>query len=283
MSFDKRLTPFRDDLAASSLKGKVNAPRYADGVTRFVVIGHAPLKSAPRFDASQETELLFGEAFTVYDSVDGWAWGQAASDSYVGYLPDAALSDTPMSPTHRVAVAMTPLLPAPDIKTPARDFLPMNARVEILGQESNFARIAPEGFVYLPHLNALSDRAIDWVAVASSFVGVPYVWGGKTAAGFDCSGLIQSALQRSGVDAPRDTDMQEKALGQSLPVSIAGLKRGDIIFWKGHVGVMLDAHNLLHANAFHMQVAIEPIGVAVERIAPLAGAITSIRRLSSAA
>jgi cell wall-associated NlpC family hydrolase len=173
---------------------------------------------------------------------------------------------------------MTPLLPAPDLKTPLLDLLPMNAQVRIGADSGDYVQIAPEGFVYARHLIPLSDRVVDWVAVASGFVGAPYVWGGKTASGLDCSGLIQTALERGGIAAPRDTDMQEKALGASLPVS-TDLRRGDMIFWKGHVGVMLDAQQLLHANAFHMQVAIEPLREALARIEPVAGPITSIKRL----
>jgi cell wall-associated NlpC family hydrolase len=279
MSLDPRITPARADLAASHLKGKVDAPRYADGALRFVVLGRAALKKAPRFDAPQETELLFGEGFIVYDSADGWAWGQAIADNYVGYLPDAALSDEAMTPTHRVCVPATPLLPEPNVKTPALDLLPMNARVQIAGVSGDYAEVLPEGYVYARHLIPVEDRVVDWVAIACAFVGAPYVWGGKTASGLDCSGLIQTALERAGIASPRDTDMQEKALGQALPVALDNLRRGDLIFWKGHVGVMLDAQQLLHANAFHMQVAIEPLREALARIEPVAGPITSIRRL----
>lgn len=279
MTFDKRLTPARADLAASHLKGRIDAARYADGEVRFATIGRAALKKEPQFDSVQETELLFGEAFTVYERANGWAWGQASLDSYVGYVPDALVSAETMATTHRVAVPMTPLLPAPDIKKPALDMLPMNARVQIVGATRDFYGIAPQGFVYAPHLVPIADRVIDWVAVASEFVGAPYVWGGKTVSGMDCSGLIQTSLQRAGIDAPRDTDMQEDRIGRSIPIALESLKRGDLIFWKGHVGVMFDTQNLLHANAHHMQVAIEPIRQAIARITPVAGSIASVKRI----
>ena len=210
--------------------------------------------------------------FTVYDRAQGWAWGQAANDLYVGYVKEVVLLQPFWRKPGQRAVA--PLFPAPDLKTPVRDLLPMNAAVPLLERRGDYVRIGDGQYLHERHLGPAEK---DFVAVAERFLGVPYVWGGKTAAGLDCSGLIQTALQATGKAAPRDTDMMEKALGDA--VSLSDLRRGDLVFWKGHMGVMLDESRLLHANAFHMAVAIETLAEALARIEKVAGAVTSVRRL----
>jgi hypothetical protein len=270
---DKRLTPARPDLAAVHLKGVVDAPRFAEGETFSVCLGRTSLRLRPGADAAQDSELLFGENFTVYDRAQGWAWGQAASDLYVGYVREDALG-APIVAQTRVTALMAPMFSAADLKTPVRDLLPLNAAVPVLARDGDYVNVGP-GFVHQRHLAPEGEK--DFVAIAERFLGVPYVWGGKTAAGLDCSGLIQTALQAVGKAAPRDTDMMEKALGEAVRIEDA--KRGDLVFWKGHMGVMLDAKRLLHANAFHMVVAAEPLAEAAARIEKIAGPVTSVKRL----
>lgn len=279
---DPRVNAFRADLAAAALKGVVNAPRFADGNATTVRRGVAPLRTAPELGAALNTQLLFGERFTVYDERDGWSWGQSGLDKYVGYLQTELLDRSTFDPTHRVAGLATPLLPAADVKRAAIDLLPMNAKVGVVGADNHFSKLEDGRFVYAAHLVPVSNRCADWVSAAEDFLGVPYLWGGKTNAGCDCSGLIQTALEMGGVSAPRDTDMMEAVLGAAHESrdDFGGLQRGDLIFWKGHVGVMLDATRIVHANAFHMRVAIEPLGEAADRIAKSEGPIRSIKRLS---
>lgn len=272
---DKRVTPARPDLAADFLKGQVDAARFVPGRPLSVVRGRAPLRNAPAIDAEQQTELLHGEVFTVYESQNGWSWGQAALDGYVGYVHTVFLCE-PVIPTHKVCALSTPMLKAPMVRAASHDALPMNALVRLEKLDGDFAR-TDAGFVAQRHLVPLDWQAEDFVAVAERFAGTPYVWGGKSHAGLDCSGLIQTALQAAGRDAPRDTDMMEKALGHAVDGN--AYRRGDLVFWKGHMGVMLDEARLLHANAFHMEVAVEPLADAVARIAAAAGPITSVRRL----
>jgi hypothetical protein len=271
---DKRVTPARPDLAAAHLKGAVDAPRFAEGEKFSVCVGRASLRVRPGNDAAQDSELLFGERFTVYDRGHGWAWGQAGSDLYVGYLHEDALG-APFAAQARITALMAPVFSAADLKTPVRDLLPLNAAVPVLERDSDYVKIAEGAWLHQRHLEPSMEK--DFVAVAKRFLGVPYVWGGKTAAGLDCSGLIQTALQAIGKAAPRDTDMMEKALGETTALAV--VQRGDLVFWKGHMGVMLDAERLLHANAFHMAVAIEPLAEAMARIEKIAGPVTSIRRL----
>jgi hypothetical protein len=279
MIMDPRLTPARPDLAASFLEGKVEAARFADGKIFALARGRCSLRHAPSADAAQDSELLHGEIFTVYEEKNGWAWGQAKRDLYVGYVHTISLGAA-VEADHGVAAVMAPALHAPDVKHPLGELLPMNARVKVLARENGYARIAGDLYVRESQLRPLGEHAPDWIAVAERFLGAPYVWGGRTAAGLDCSGLIQTAMQAGGIAAPRDTDMQT-ALGTAVPLApdLSGLKRGDLVFWKGHVGVMLDGARLLHANAFHMEVAVEPLAEAASRIARSAGAITQVKRL----
>ena len=273
---DKRVTPARPDLAAAHLKGKVEAARFVEGEKFSLCVGRAALRTAPSDDATQGSELLFGESFTVYERKTGWAWGQAARDHYVGYVREASLGAS-LAPEMRVTALTTPVFSAADIKSALRGLLPLNAEIPTLSRQGDFFAIAPQLFVHFRHLAPLHEFATDFVSVAERFIGAPYVWGGKSVAGLDCSGLIQTSLQAAGISAPRDTDMMEKALG--LPVSRAEATRGDLVFWKGHMGVMRDSKTLLHANAFHMEVFAEPLDQAIARIEKSAGPVTSIKRL----
>ena len=277
---DPRLTPARGDLAAAHLRGLVAAKRYVEGDAARVLAGRAPLRAGPSETAGQASELLFGEQVTVYDRKDGWAWVQAAQDDYVGYVRDDALGAV-VAPGHRIAALSTPLLPAPDMKRPALDLLPMNAKVAVLGHEGRFARIAPRGFVFADHLVPLTTHAPDYVAIAERFIGAPYIWGGKSFAGLDCSGLVQTALEAAGIAAPRDSDLQQAALGQALPVSpdLANLSRGDLVFWNGPVGILCDGARMVHANGHSMDVRIEDVREAAARIERSAGPIAAIKRL----
>jgi cell wall-associated NlpC family hydrolase len=277
--FDKRLTPARPDLAASHLEGRVAAARYVEGRRMQVKDGVADVKRAPRPDARLDTQALYGEIVTVYDEEEGWAWAQLARDSYVGWLPANLLWSRIERPTHRVRVPRAFVFPRPDIKDPPLLALPLGARIEIVSERDAFLVAADGGFIFAEHLAPLDERVADFVSFAEMLIGAPYLWGGKSWLGIDCSGLVQTALDFAGVAAPRDTDLQETALGEPLPEG-AALRRGDLIFWKGHVGVMRDAETLLHANAHHMQVASEAFAPARARILAAGSAVTSVRRVA---
>lgn len=282
--FDRRLTPARRDLAAASLRGQVEAAQFVEGERRQVSVGVADVKNAPAPDAPLDTQALHGEYVTVYEDHEGYAWAQIESDGYVGYLPSAALAPIGPPATHRVNVRRTFIYPAPNMKLPVSGILPFGARVSVVENRAEFAILAGGGAIYAAHLAEVEARATDYVAVAESFLGAPYLWGGRTPDGLDCSGLVQTALTAAGVACPRDTDMQERALGAPLELSaeIPALRRGDLVFWRGHVGIMQDEARLLHANGFHMLVESEPFAVALERIAKNSfGAVTSIRRFDA--
>jgi cell wall-associated NlpC family hydrolase len=281
-TFDRRVTAARPEIAAAHLAGAVTAARFVEGEVRAVIAPHAPLRRAPVPDAMLDTEALRGERFTVYEaSEEGWSWGQLADDDYVGWLPSEALGAPGPAPTHRVAALRTIRFAAPSIKAPPLGALPFGARVAVVEVRGRWARDADGGHIPLPHLTPLSAHDDDFVAVAERFMGAPYLWGGKTVAGIDCSALVQIALQACGLSCPRDSDMQQAALGSPFAGGLAGLRRGDLMFWKGHVGIMRDATTLLHANAFHMAVACEPVADAIPRIRATDGEPTAVKRLEA--
>jgi cell wall-associated NlpC family hydrolase len=277
-TFDPRITPARPDLAAAHLRGKVEAGRFVEGTVQEVIAGTASVRNAPSHGATQVTEALRGERVTIYETDDeGWAWGQLAADGYVGWLPAAALLAPETPPTHKVTVLRTFVFPGPSIKLPPTDALPLGAQLAVVREEDSFAVLASGGYAPKRHLTTLDVRESDFVAVAERFVGTPYLWGGKTSLGIDCSGLVQVALAACGIPCPRDTDMQETALGK--PASLAGLQSGDLIFWKGHVAIARGRNSMIHGNAFHMAVAIEPVAEALARIGSAGSQVTSVRRL----
>jgi len=279
---DRRIHAFRPDLAARHLAGQVEAARFADAQPMRVVVPSAPLRREPRPDAALDTEALAGELVQVYEREEGWAWVQLAGDGYVGYLPDDALRPDQPMPTHRVTALRTFVYPGPSIKLPPLASLSLNAGVAVAEEKGDFAILADGGQVFLKHLAPADRFEADFVAVAERLLGVPYLWGGKTSLGLDCSGLTQLALAAAGIASPRDSDMLEAALGSAIPFdeSLSGLERGDLIFWKGHVGILTDPDTLLHANGYTMTVHREPLREARDRIRDKSfGAITSIRRL----
>jgi cell wall-associated NlpC family hydrolase len=284
-AFDPRLTPARPELAARHLAGKVAAARFVDGELREVIEPQAPLRRVPLPDAPLDTEALKGERVMVYETtVEGWAWGQLEGDGYVGWLPAGALATPGPAATHKVAVPRTLVFPGPSIKIPPLEALSLGCRLAIARSDEIFAVTTSGGHVPQRHLVSIDTNETDFVAVAESFLQVPYLWGGKTSFGLDCSGLVQVALTACGIRCPRDSDMQERALGVPLarPFDADQLRRGDLLFWKGHAAIMRDQATILHANAFHMAVAIEPTPAAIERIRAAGSEITSVRRLSPA-
>jgi hypothetical protein len=253
----------------------------ADGQVYEVAEPTAPLRHAPSPDAPLDTEALKGERVTIYEIEEGWARGKLEADGYVGFLPASALRAPGAASTHKVAALRTLVFPGPSIKLPPLEALALGCRLAVARIEAPLAVTAFGGYVPARHLVAIDSRERDFVAVAERFLGAPYLWGGKTSLGLDCSGLLQVALGACGVPCPRDSEVQEKALGRELAPSIrlSQVRRGDLVFWKGHVAIVRNDASLVHANAFHMAVAFEPIAQAIERIRATGSEVTSVRRL----
>lgn len=281
-SLDPRRHAVRPDLAALALRGQVVAPRYAPGIIRQIARPAVPMRREPNPTLGLENEVLYGELVKVYEEAEGWAWVQLERDRYVGYIPAAALTGEVMPPTHRVKALGTFVYPAPDIKTPPIMHLPLNADVRVAEWEERFCRLERGGFIVTRHLIERDRHERDFVDIAERLIGSPYLWGGRTRIGVDCSGLVQIALEAAGIPAPRDSDMQASELGAPIPVppDLEGLQRGDLVFWKGHVGVMSDALMLVHANAHYMAVAAETLPEAAARIAKDGSPIIAIRRIA---
>lgn len=278
---DPRRQPFRSDLAAEALRGKVDAPRYVRGQATRCARPVVSIKGRPRRAAGQTAELLFGETFTVFETNGSWAWGQRATDGYVGYVPAAALAAPGDEARHAVAALIAPVFARAHFKAPVLRSLSINSPVRIVKSDGEFGRLAGGGWLHEAHFTAIGTAAPDFVAVAETFRGLPYIWGGNSGLGVDCSGLVQAALQRAGRPCPRDTDMQEDELGRTVAsVEPGDFRRGDLIFFPGHVGILTAPGRLLHASSRWMLVREEALDAVLDRLRKdHPDPITAVRRV----
>ena len=278
---DPRLHAFRPDLADERLRGRVEARRFVAGAAYHVSAGVLSLRTGRSTDSQQGSELLFGESVRVFEVADKWAWLQNDADGYVGYVDAAGLEPGRTDPTHRVSVLRTYLYSKADLKSPVRALLSMNASVAVAASEGPFLGLADGGWIWAGHLAPVGEFESDHGAVALRFLGTPYLWGGRSSIGLDCSALVQIALTRCGRDAPRDSDMQAESLGTPVPFDgdQSALQRGDLVFWPGHVGIWLAADQFVHANATHMMTVVEPFDDAARRISDATGdEVAAVRR-----
>ncbi len=280
MSQDRRLTPATNRIAHTSLRGRVDAPLYTEGQRLQIAVALVDLLRSP--SGARDRQLCLGETFTVIDRDQSHAFGFAAKDGYCGWLPDAALADGP-EPTHWIASPGSHLYPSPKASSKELAALPMLARLAVIGQVGTYAETA-RGYVPVSHLMPLGQDLSDPVTVAELFLHTPYLWGGNSRAGLDCSGLCQIAHHACGIAMPGDADLQE-SVGCEVQMgvqsqSLAQFSRGDLLFWPGHVAIVVDDTRLIHANGHTMSVAYEGIAACIARIKATEGhPLRSHRRL----
>jgi len=283
-TLDHRRHPYRDDLAADYLRGQVSAARFVEPVTARVVRETLSIQARPEPGAMQISELLFGEDVAVYEQRDGWAWIQGQLDGYVGHVRLDGLSfDEAAPPTHLVSARLSHLFRDPTIKDPPVGRVTLGARVKIVAVEGRFAVLADGRHIMTNHIRPIDAPEADIVAVALRNLGAPYLWGGRSSLGLDCSGLIQVAVQALGGTPPRDSDMQRDELGQDVakPADMHDLQHGDLVYFPGHCMIADGADHLIHANATHMMVTREPVETVFARTRGGYGSVTNVRRFTA--
>ena len=284
-ALDRRLQAFRPNLADERLRGAVEAQRFVAGKPARVALPVLDLRNAPRPDAGLDTQLLAGDEVTVFEEAEGFAWVQGTRDGYVGYAPATGLAGPGAAPTHVVVAPRTFSYREPDMKKPATGAFSMGCRLTVVGEATtrgtDYALLESGEALVAAHLRPVGAVGGDYVAVAEELERTPYLWGGSSAFGIDCSGLVQLSMRMAGSDVRRDTDMQAATIGAALEIGsdLAGLRRGDLVFWKGHVAIMADEDTMIHANGHTMMVSREPLAAAVERIAYIYGPPTGFRRV----
>ncbi|CAM1631790.1 NlpC/P60 family protein [Bartonella apihabitans] len=279
---DPRLHAYRPDLADEALRGQVEASRFVRGSLKRIVAPVAALYKIPDTLSERQSECLFGEDVKVFEEKNGFCWVQAQQDGYVGYIEQSKIGSIGNHPTHRVNVPRTFQYRDADLRSPMIGPLSMGSRISVVSEaetrDTHYARLDNGSFVVFNHITPVSTVEDDYVTIAESFIHTPYLWGGKSGLGIDCSGLVQLALMMTGRTVLRDTDMQRATIGKDIAPE-NGLQRGDLVFWKGHVAIMVDSGTLIHANGASMDVRKENLDHAIERIAKNHSVPTGYRRL----
>ncbi|MCH4541169.1 NlpC/P60 family protein [Ochrobactrum sp. POC9] len=281
---DRRLNAYRPDLADERLSGQVEAARFTAGTPMQVSASVVDLRAEPRMDSGPQTQMIFGDHVRVFEEMDGWSWVQAERDGYTGYVSSAALEQPAGIETHLVIVPRTFVYPGADLRFPHTKALSLGSRVRIVGaaetRGTEYALLESGEALIASHLAPIGEHAADYVAVAETLLHTPYLWGGTSGFGIDCSGIVQLCMWVAGRKVLRDSDMQQNTLGEIIEpdATYSNLKRGDLVFWKGHVAICASPDMLIHASGHTMTVTLEPLQDAIKRIAYLYDLPTLIRR-----
>ncbi|MFD1198196.1 NlpC/P60 family protein [Brucella gallinifaecis] len=281
---DRRLNAYRPDLADERLIGQIKASRFTAGALMQVCDSVTDLRAEPRPDSGPQTQIIFGDIVRVFEEQDGWCWVQAERDGYTGYVSAAALEKPMGEPTHMVIVPRTFVYPGNDLRFAHTQALSLGSRVRITGTSekrgTEYALLESGEALIAKHLAPLGESSGDFVKIAETLLHTPYLWGGTSGFGIDCSGLVQLSMWVAGRSVLRDSDMQENSIGKIIEpdAGYSNLQRGDLIFWKGHVAICASPDMLLHASGHTMTVTLEPLKDAIKRIAYLYDLPTRIRR-----
>ncbi len=276
MKFDQRICPIRKGLASADYYGLIKNCKFVKGSIYTVHSTYSPLY----FEKKQKnltSQLLFGEYFRVFDVNDGVAWGQSLRDNYVGYTSIQNLRKRKIISNYKVQSLRTFIYGGPSIKVDPLNYLSFNSLVNVTKKKRNFSFIPSVGWCISKDLSKINNIKFSLYDISLQYLQTPYLWGGRDSMGLDCSGLIQNLYQMIGINLPRDTDLQ--AAYFSKYVDESKIKLGDLIFWRGHVAMVLDKKNIIHANAYHMKTQIEPLKSAKKRIDKDYGNILKICRL----
>ena len=276
MIFDTRITPIRRDLASTAYKAIVKRKKYVTAKLATVKSAFTPLYSNKGSKLS--TQLLYGEECDVFETKNGWSWIQSRRDNYVGYTPTINLTRKIYKPNSKVISLRTVIYTKPDIKSVTKGYLSFNSLVEVIKIKGKYSLIKNLGWCPSLDLVKIKSSKFNHIDLSKQYLDTPYLWGGRDSMGIDCSGLIQNLHQINNRPFPRDTDMQEIFVTNEVKYE-KDLKAGDLVFWKGHVAMMIDNSNIIHANAFHMKTAIEPLSTAKKRILKSNGKIKKLGRL----
>lgn len=283
-ALDKRLYAHREDLADIGLKGEVEAQNFVAPEACYINTHFADIHRAPDETSGLDTQFLYGTPVKVFEISGEWAWVQSTLDDYVGYTKRTHLSQATHEATHRVTAPRTFIYPLPDLKSPRSGYLSMGSTVSVQSHQetrgTRYAILDDGRSIIASHISPISSHEADYVTVAERLLHTPYLWGGTTGFGIDCSGLVQLSLNLAGHHALRDTDMQEASLGTILDVAPESLIRGDLVFWKGHVAIVSGANQIIHANGHSMNVAMEALDEAIDRIAYLYEKPTCFKRIA---
>ena len=276
MIFDSRITPIRRDLASAAYKAIVKRKKYVTAKPATVKSTFSPLYSNKGSKLS--TQLLYGEECDVFETKNGWSWIQSRRDNYVGYTPTINLTRKIYKPNSKVISLRTVIYTKPDIKSVTKGYLSFNSLVEVIKIKGKYSLIKNLGWCPSLDLAKIKSSKFNHIDLSKQYLDTPYLWGGRDSMGIDCSGLVQNLHQINNRSFPRDTDMQEIFVTNEVKYE-KDLKAGDLVFWKGHVAMMIDNSNIIHANAYHMNTAIEPLSTAKKRILKSNGKIKKLGRL----
>lgn len=281
---DRRLNAYRDDLADVRLEGLVVAERFVEGQAYHVTATIVPVHPRPSHDSALDTEALKGEIVRVFEIANGWAWAQLEGDGYVGYIPADMIGAGQSWPaTHVITSPQVFAYTTPNGAAKPSATLLLGTAFAAIGESDDFLVLAEDGFVGKRHTASLGATEPDYIVTALSMLNAPYLWGGKSVHGLDCSGLVQLSLQRAGIKCPRDTDMQKRQLLGDLELGddiLDKLQRGDIVYWPGHVGIMIDSENMVHASGTLMATGIEPVAAVAERSRKGGPVVSAVKRFA---